>query len=77
MMPNDFPPWEAVYQQTQRWIAAGVFEAMVHDLRAVLEPGLRPRAWPFGRRAGQPHPALQPGERALGRLRRGEAQEGL
>jgi transposase len=36
MMPNDFPPWEAVYQQTQRWLAAGVFEAMVHDLRAVL-----------------------------------------
>lgn len=36
MMPNDFPPWEAVYQQTQRWIGAGVFEAMVHDLRAVL-----------------------------------------
>jgi transposase len=36
MMPNDFPPWEAVYQQTQRWIAAGVFEARVHDLRAVL-----------------------------------------
>ncbi len=36
MMPNDFPPWEAVYQQTQRWINAGVFETMVHDLRAVL-----------------------------------------
>lgn len=36
MMPNDFPPWEAVYQQTQRWINAGVFEAMVHDLREVL-----------------------------------------
>src|SRR5215208_3325266 len=36
MMPNDFPPWEAVYQQTQRWLAAGVFEGMVHDLRAVL-----------------------------------------
>ena len=37
MMPNDFPPWEAVYQQTQRWINAGVFEAnLVHDLRAVL-----------------------------------------
>jgi transposase len=32
MLPHDFPPWEAVYQQTQRWIAAGVFEAMVHDL---------------------------------------------
>src|SRR4028119_553235 len=36
MLPHDFPPWEAVYQQTQRWLAAGVFEAMVHDLRAVL-----------------------------------------
>lgn len=35
-MPNDLPPWEAVYQQTQRWIAAGVFEAMVHDLRLIL-----------------------------------------
>jgi transposase len=36
MIPHDFPPWEAVYQQTQRWLRAGVFEAMVHDLRALL-----------------------------------------
>jgi transposase len=36
LLPNDFPRWEAVYQQTQRWIAAGCFEAMVHDLRAML-----------------------------------------
>lgn len=36
MMPNDLPPWFTVYQQTQRWIRAGVFEAMVHDLRALL-----------------------------------------
>ena len=36
MMPNDLPPWEAVYQQTQRWRRAGVFEAVVHDLRGVL-----------------------------------------
>ncbi|MGH7654623.1 MAG: IS5 family transposase [Gemmatimonadaceae bacterium] len=35
-LPHDLPPWAAVYQQTQRWIAAGCFEAMVHDLRAVL-----------------------------------------
>lgn len=35
-MPNDLPPWEAVYQQVTRWIAAGVFEAMVHDLRELL-----------------------------------------
>lgn len=36
MTPTNFPPWEAVFQQTQRWIAAGVFEAMVHDLRELL-----------------------------------------
>jgi transposase len=35
-MPNDLPPWYTVYQQAQRWIAAGVFEAMVHDRRALL-----------------------------------------
>jgi transposase len=35
-MPNDLPPWEAVYQQSQRWLRAGVFEALVHDLRALL-----------------------------------------
>lgn len=38
-LPNHFPPWAAVYQQTQRWIAAGVFEAMVHDLRVLLRLG--------------------------------------
>jgi transposase len=36
MMPNDLPPWATVYQQAQRWVKAEVFEAMVHDLRAVL-----------------------------------------
>lgn len=36
MMPNDLPPWHTVYQQTQRWLKAGVFEAMVHDLRMLL-----------------------------------------
>jgi transposase len=36
MMPNDLPPWHTVYQQTQRWLAAGVFEEMVADLRRLL-----------------------------------------
>lgn len=36
MMPHDLPPWAAVYQQTQRWFKAGVFEAMVADLRLLL-----------------------------------------
>ena len=35
-MPNDFPPWQAVQQQTLRWIAAGVFEEMAADLRRIL-----------------------------------------
>jgi transposase len=35
-MPNDLPPWQAVYQQSQRWLAAGVFEAMTQDLRRIL-----------------------------------------
>jgi len=35
-MPNDLPPWHTVYQQTQRWIKAGVFEDMVRDLRMLL-----------------------------------------
>ena len=36
LMPHDLPPWPAVYQQTRRWLAAGVFAAIVHDLRALL-----------------------------------------
>lgn len=36
MMPNDLPPWSTVNQQAQRWLKAGVFEAMVHDLRVLL-----------------------------------------
>ncbi len=34
--PHDLPPWSAAYQQTQRWLAAGCFEALAQDLRAVL-----------------------------------------
>jgi len=35
-MPHDLPPWNVIYQQSQRWMKAGVFESLVHDLRAVL-----------------------------------------
>jgi transposase len=35
-LPHDFPPWTAVYQQARRWIAAGVFEQIAHDLRMIL-----------------------------------------
>ena len=36
LLPTNFPPWEAVYQQMQRWIKAQCFEAIVHDLREML-----------------------------------------
>jgi transposase len=39
MMPNDLPPWSTVHQQAQRWLKAGVFEAMVQDLRVLLRVG--------------------------------------
>jgi transposase len=35
-MPNDLPPWSTVYQQSQRWLAAGVFDAITQDLRRIL-----------------------------------------
>jgi transposase len=35
-LPNDFPPWAAVYQQARRWVAAKVFEQAADDLRMVL-----------------------------------------
>ncbi|MBN9390893.1 MAG: IS5 family transposase [Chloroflexi bacterium] len=36
MMPHDLPPYYTVFQQTQRWFKAGVFEDIVHDLRELL-----------------------------------------
>jgi transposase len=39
LMPHDLPPWWVVYQQTRRWLAAGVFETIIHDLRALLRVG--------------------------------------
>src|SRR5215210_8902962 len=57
-MPHDLPPWEAVYQQTRRWLAAaGVFEEMVADLRVLLrlsEGSLAPEP------TGPPYSTLAP-----------------
>jgi transposase len=66
MMPNDLPPWHTVYQQTQRWLKAGVFEAIVHDLRMLLreiaERPPHPTAAIFDSRTLQSTP--ESGERA-------------
>jgi transposase len=34
--PTTCRPGKAIYQQTRRWLRAGVFEEMVHDLRVLL-----------------------------------------
>jgi transposase len=64
MMPNELPPWEAVYQQTQRWLKAGVFEAMVHDWRVMLRLAegreRQPSAAIFDRRTLQSTPESGP-----------------
>jgi transposase len=66
MIPNDLPPWYTVYQQTQRWLKAGVFEALVHDLRASLRLAAgrteQPSAAIFDSRTLQSSP--ESGERA-------------
>lgn len=36
MLPNDLPPWHAVDRQPRRWLAARVFETLVHDVRIPL-----------------------------------------
>src|SRR5258708_5192222 len=36
LLPTNFPPWPTVYQQARRWVEAGCFEALVHDLRLLL-----------------------------------------
>src|SRR6267378_2210934 len=36
MLPHDFPDWTVAYQQARRWMQAGVFEQVVHDLRICL-----------------------------------------
>jgi hypothetical protein len=34
MLPGDFPPWKAVYDQACPVACRGVFEALLADLRA-------------------------------------------
>jgi transposase len=54
LLSTNFPPWTAVCQQTQRWLAAGAFEAIVHDLRAWLRvaEGRAAQLWRTSCRAG-------------------------
>jgi transposase len=59
-LPHDFPPWTAVYQQARRWMQAGLFEEICHDLRViarlVLEREPQPSAVIFDGRTLQSTP---------------------
>jgi transposase len=46
MLPNDLPPWFAVYQQTQRWVRAGCFEHIAADWRLLLRSSADRNATP-------------------------------
>jgi transposase len=76
MMPNDLPPWHTVYQQTQRWLKAGVFEAMVHDLRGLRRLGEGRKGEPSAaifdiREAAQQQPWRAPGSGQTARRQKG------
>jgi transposase len=74
LLPTNFPPWEAVYQQARRWLAAGVFEAMAHDLRMLLREAEhrmpQPRAVIFDSRTVQSTPESGAGSGYDGHKRR-------
>jgi transposase len=72
-LPHDLSPWTAVYQQARRWMHAGVFEQVAHDLRAIVRflneptPSRHPRSSTDARSNRLPKVAI---ERATTGLRR-------
>ena len=65
-MPIDPPPREAVYQQAQRWLAAGCFEQLAYDLRALLRLSSRRSSEPSAAILDSRtlHSSLESGERS-------------
>lgn len=48
LLPYNFPPWQTVYSQFQRWVRSGLF-IQLHDhvrgrLRSLLERAVEPSA---------------------------------
>src|SRR5215208_7346987 len=76
-MPHDLPPWEAVYQQTRRWLSGRRLRGDGPRFARTFAPFGGQSAKADGGDSRQPHPAFHSGERLSGRLRRSEAQEGL
>lgn len=75
-LPHDLPPWYTVYQQTQRWLKARVFEAMVQDLRELLRLLAGRNAQPSAMILALSHLAIHAGKRQPSYLRRWKTQKG-
>jgi transposase len=58
LRPHDFLPWDMVSPQSQRWLQAGVFDAIVHGRPLQLPPASGTRAGDDGatRRRGSTVP---------------------
>ena len=65
-LPHDVPPWTAVYQQARRWVQAGVFETITHDLRVIV----RVLEGRNGHHPRFPHAAIDTGKRSPRWVRR-------
>ena len=75
MLPNDLPPWEAVYQQSCRWLDAGCFEAMmVSDLRSIIRAAQGRQGQPLCHGDGWTHIAVELRERTARGLRQLQTQ---
>jgi transposase len=62
-----FPRWEIVYQPTQRWLAAGCFQAIIEDLRLLLRLAAGRNAQPSAAIFdSQPLPSTPEGESRAG-----------
>ena len=62
LLPNDLPPWEMVYQQTQRWLVAGCLEALAHDTPGPRAAACWSRPGPYSLRRPAHPPPSQPAE---------------
>jgi transposase len=69
ILPHAVPPWHTGYQQSHRWRKAGVCDAMVQDLRAVLRLAQGRQAAPCNRRPKMAHEQGMTGPNAGGARR--------
>ena len=77
-IPNDLPPWDIVYQQSQRWLKAGVFECDGAGSAGIIADGAWVGAARFiGGGDRLANAAEHAGKWRSRRLRRRQTEEGI